>query len=389
MDYPLIGVSPSTMKSAELKMGRAKATLVLDHPFFASFALDSKWHATTDVPTQATDGKQYFWNPNFTATLAVPEVLYVQAHEICHVFLQHCTDRFKNLDQYKVNYAADVVINQMLIEDKIGRIPACAINRPDLYLQGGKTVEGVYAILPDIPEDKRTGAGYGAAGAGPLDQIKYRNVSEAQAQQDAAEMKIKIAQAVQTARMSGKLPGSMKRLLGELLKPVVDWRHVLRDFVTARTKSERSWSRLARRHMGAGVYLPSQSGERMGELAVAIDCSGSCWSFVERFASELRAIVEDVGPSRVHVIYFDTRVMHVDVFEPDDTLNIVARGGGGTTFRCIFDYLADQQLDIEACVVLTDGLDHDFGPEPTYPVLWTTTNSEKFPWGQVVKMKTN
>jgi predicted metal-dependent peptidase len=89
-----------------------------------------------------------------------------------------------------------------------------------------------------------------------------------------------------------------------------------------------------------GIHMPSISGEVLGEVAFAVDCSGSIGDKeLAEFAAEVRAVWEDMCPVRIHVMYFDSEVSHYDKFERDDTLHIEAHGGGGTAFSPVFRYM--------------------------------------------------
>ena len=73
------------------------------------------------------------------------------------------------------------------------------------------------------------------------------------------------------------MEGNANRSINELLKPKVDWREQLRDFVTTICKSKdvSSWKRPHRRFIGQDVYMPSMIGESIGKVAIAIDTSAS------------------------------------------------------------------------------------------------------------------
>ena len=63
------------------------------------------------------------------------------------------------------------------------------------------------------------------------------------------------------------------------------------------------------------------------------------------------------------------------------------KGGGGTDFRPVFDYITEHDLKPETMVYLTD-LYGDFPHEaPAYPVVWAATTNENVPWGDVVRIK--
>ena len=127
--------------------------------------------------------------------------------------------------------------------------------------------------------------------------------------------------------------------------PKVDWRNVLRQFVEKAKNDSRSWARPNRRFISQGIYAPSVGGEVLGELAFAIDCSGSIGQReINEFAAEVRAVWEDGKPVRIHVIYFDSQVCHYEKFERDDDLHIEPHGGGGTAFSPVFRYMDHESI---------------------------------------------
>jgi predicted metal-dependent peptidase len=137
-----------------------------------------------------------------------------------------------------------------------------------------------------------------------------------------------------------------------------------------------------------GLYLPSRSGERLGEIALACDCSGSIsdQDYI-KIATELRTLHADLQPTKLHVVYFDHEVKEVETFGPDVTPQVRRLGGGGTAFSPIWPALANVSEDLACCVVLTDLYCNDFGPAPGYPVLWLTTGQTHAPWGEVTEVK--
>jgi predicted metal-dependent peptidase len=359
------------------RLAKARTSLILSHPFIGTVALGMPMLLDESTPTAQTNGREVRFNPAFLDTLTDEQVTFLVAHECFHPMLEHMY-RLKGRQPNRFNKAADYVINQLLTEERIGRfIPGGCLDKT-LYDAGKGTAEGIYALLPedDGSSPGGTGSDLGEPSGSPAEQ--------AQAQ---AEWRVKVAQAAQAAKMMGKLSANMQRLVGEILSPKVAWEDVLRRFMQRAKTSTRSWSRPNRRFFAQGLYLPSVSGETMGDIVVAVDCSGSITAKdISAFAAEIRAIHEDTQPTSLHVVYFDSKVCHADTFAPDDMVEIKPRGGGGTAFSPIFRHIADAGLHPVACVVLTDLLCSDFGNEPEYPVLWISTHSDKAPWGEVVRV---
>ena len=363
------------------QLARAKTDLILKHPFVGTVAMNMPFELSDKIPTAATNGKRVLFNPKFLESLTGEETIFLVAHECMHPMLEHNYRRFERT-KARWNAAADYVINKLLTDEGIGQMPKMGLLSNEIYEKGGGTSDGIYNILP---EDKET-SGYGGTG---LDECEDGEGTQADLDQQAAEMRVTVAQAAQAAKMMGKLSVGMARLVDEILNPKVDWRDVLQQFVEKCRDDSRSWARPNRRFLSQGMYLPSPDGETMGELVVAVDCSGSIGAEeLNQFAAEVTTIHEDQRPKKITVMYFDSVISHVDEFGKDDELTIAAHGGGGTAFSPIFRKVDELMIEPVACVVLTDLCCNDFGPAPGYPVLWVSNykDGEDTPFGDTVLM---
>ncbi len=261
-------------------------------------------------------------------------------------------------------------------------MPSGGLLDSKLVEAGQGTTIGVYNLLPKETEDKSAGQDGGA-----LDSVKDAGQDQATISQNQSEMRVKVAQAKNAAKMCGKLSGNLERLVDEILKPRVDWKIVLRRFLNTKAKNDLSYSRPKRRFLAEDIYLPSLVGEKLGSIAVAIDCSGSVDQvLLDQFSSEIKSIFSELKPDKIEVIYFDSEILKTEVFTKNDEIKIEPLGGGGTAFSPIFDYLNKQDESPIACVVLTDLCCSDFGIEPKYPVLWATTYLEDAPFGEITKL---
>lgn len=373
------------------KLAKAKAALILDQPFFASLLLSMPMVEDASIPTMATNGDEIRINPAFLDTLSLSETIFVLAHETLHCVFQHMYRRGTR-DLNKWNIAADYVINDTLVREKIGSMLKGVLYDPQLVVAGNGNSEGVYNLLPDSPPNsggKSQGNGTGHPGAGEpggaLDQVNDAAQDAATLSQKESEMRVKIVQAANAAKMQGKLSAGIARLVNEMTATRVDWKSVLRRFLSERAKVDLSYARPKRRYLADDIYLPSLIGEKMGCIAIAVDCSGSIRdAILEAFAAEIKAIIADVAPGMTHVLYFDTEILKQDSFGPEDAFKINAIGGGGTMFSPIFTHIDSSELNPIACVVLTDLECSDFGPAPEYPVLWASIAEGHTPFGETV-----
>ena len=371
---------PADEKRIERLLAKARTALVLEHPFIGNVALNLPYVPDYTIKTAATNGKNIRYNPHFIDSLNDEERKFVVAHECLHPMLEH-TFRRGERNHRVWNQAADYVINKLLDDEKIGKMPQGGLLDNNIHNAGNGTTEGIYNILPQPDDDGNNGHG------DPLDDCNDGGDTPADKAQQEAEWKVRVAQAAQAAKMMGKMSAGLERLVGEILKPKVDWRDVLRKFLEKCKSDQRTWSKFNRRFLAQGIYLPSVSGESLGEIAFAVDCSGSITQeVIDQFAAEILSAKEDGNPTKIHVVYFDSEVSHYESYGRDDDLDIKPHGGGGTAFSPVFAYFAEHDINPVACVFLTDLCCSDFGDQPDYPVLWVSTDEGTAPFGEVVLM---
>jgi len=91
------------------------------------------------------------------------------------------------------------------------------------------------------------------------------------------------------------------------------------------------------------------------------------------------------------VLYFDAKIQRHDELDYGALeFSTRPKGGGGTDFRPIFQYLEDEGIVADAVIVLTDCCGRFPDEEPPYPVLWASIIDPKDlghylpPFGEVV-----
>jgi len=372
------------MATQVTKIDKAKAQIVLDHPFFASILLKRKLTPTKDVPTLAVDARgNIYYNEKFVEDLTVPQLVWGLCHEIGHVVGQHAL-RKKHRDHQKWNYAGDAWINDMLDDCNVGqRIP----NTVDIKGSKDKTSETIYDELPDSPP--QGGKGQGSSGQGwdngLGDDIMQENLSESEIKEIEANGKVEIAQAAQAAKARGKLPGKLADMVADILNVKTPWYDILERYMTDCVKQDYTWTKPNRKHIGAGVYLPSVASEpAMGELAIQVDVSGSISKReLDYYNGHLSRIIKQCNPTKVHVLYTDTDVQKYVEFEQGADVQLEFYSGGGTDMPAGFDFLNDKGIEPAVFVCLTDGYT-GFGEPPSYPVVWCISSNVTADHGETV-----
>ena len=341
--------------------------------------------------TAMTNGVSAWYARDFVAGLTDAELRFLILHESYHVLYQHLTT-YKHLyeqNRRKANMACDYVINLKLVDfdkqtDK-GFIVIPEVGLLDEQYRGMDSAQ-VYALLPEDDgkgKGKGKGQGQGQGEAGDpsdgetMDQHDWEG-ADAMTPEEKKEIERAVDEAVrQGALIAGKMGSGGTRLLDDVLQSKIDWREVLRDFVstTCAGNDYSTWRRPNRRYISSGLYLPSGVSETVGELVIAIDTSGSIGGReLATFLGEVVAIAKAVKPQAVRLLYWDTEVCAAEYYGQDQLDDIVKStkpaGGGGTMVECVPKYLREKQIKPQAAIILTDGyLGGSWGVWHV-PVLW-------------------
>lgn len=313
-------------------------------------------------------------------------------HEVMHNAMGHPWRRDAR-DHSRFNAACDYAIN--------GELQSCGFSLPAGGLfpdasQLGKSAEYIYSRLPQ-PKPGKDGNG-GGAGNGQPQPGKGKpdpagEVRDAPTGKDAdgepasteSDWKQRTAAAAQSAKMQGKLPGGLSRLIETALVTRVDIKSLLLRFFTERVKSDYSWTRPNPRYVSSGLYLPALDSVSMGEVAILCDTSGSVTGPALQFAKGiLEQVLDEVRPSGITLYFVDTKIHGTHRMEPGDPLTWEPKGFGGTNFTSFFKEI-EQSENPPVCIVGISDLAATFGDAPTAPVLWITdTPGATAPFGEVV-----
>jgi predicted metal-dependent peptidase len=197
----------------------------------------------------------------------------------------------------------------------------------------------------------------------------------------------RLAGAAQQAMQAGKMGGSMARLVDHLLQPRLPWRMLLARYMTAMARDDFSYMRPSRREGDA--ILPSLKSSQI-EIVVAIDTSGSIReNEMDEFLSEVSALKGQMR-ARVTLLACDSSLSEDApwVFEPWEEFRcpMQIKGGGGTDFRPVFEWLDQYGQHPELVVYFTDAQGRFPQYEPNYPVIWLVKGKENVPWGQRIQL---
>jgi predicted metal-dependent peptidase len=346
-----------------------------------------------EVPTAITNGRDEKYGRQFIGGLNDAELRFLVLHECYHKLYRHLTtwQHLYNEDANLANQACDYVINIKLYDDNTDGFAVMPKGGLLDHKYRNWDSAAVFNDLKKQPKNNGGGGGKGSAGAGagggkPLDEHDWesaKDMSEGERNELARDIDLAIRQG---ALVAGKTGSGGDRLLQDLLQPKVDWRDVLREFVssTCAGSDYSTWRKPNRRYVSYGMYMPSSISERVGEIVVAIDTSGSIGTQqLTEFLSEVRAVCDTVKPDCVHVLYWDTQVCRAEVYgdttpNPLDALVTSTKpaGGGGTQVECVPEYMTTHGINPKAVIVFTDGYIGSSWGTWSAPLLWCIVNNK-------------
>lgn len=390
-----------------------------------------KQYIVDDFPTACTDGVNERYGRAFVGALEEKPLGFVILHETSHKMCRHLSI-YKKLweeDPRRANMATDYEINIKL--DKLSK--TCNLlempryteallallspkQREALEAEGkglgdyfglldykydGMTVVEIFRALKEEQKERGEGGEEGEDGEGPsgFDDHDWEG-GNSTSKEEQEKMREEIERAIREGQMIAKKygNGSANAELGfdDLLKPKVDWRAQLRDFVrsTCRKMEQSTWRRPNRRFLHQGIIMPTMQGKAIKKLGYMPDASGSMFcgnpTPFHRAMSELEGLVQQLSIDELHLIYWDGAVCQHEVYTPATIKNwrnvTKPRGGGGTNPACITPWLKEKGIKLDAAVVLTDGEVPGWG-QWTVPVLWLITGKATASVGKTIRVE--
>jgi predicted metal-dependent peptidase len=386
-------------------------------PLLFALLVPTEHIATANIPTAATTGTKFYWNPHYILSKSILGLRLIAAHESWHSLYLH-PDRRGSRNLKIWNIAVDYIVNKTVMDDlKLLRYDPSTIFRkelgefltlqqledwcknpnwllnaqsetiPSLTLpkldeereltdqekkaldQHQKTIKFFFAD-PDLPEQFQTAEKlyqhlfdlfkqYPQAGKmvmGNADTIDY-HVDAEETQQEAAK---RVAKAIEMAkRMAGTVPKALEQELGALLQPKIKWQDIIRHQMI-RTKdgnTKNDWTRFRSRALFAGLLIPKRINLQ-SRFAVLLDTSASM-RMEEKIlgVSQLQALderAEGVLVCADSQVYWD-KAIALKRFDRASLSSLKYIGGGGTKLHDFINNYKKHLNEVDFLIVITDG----------------------------------
>lgn len=361
----------------------ARVGLLLRHPFFGNMATRLKIQAADEwLPTAAVDGRHLFYNTQFFNAMNNKEVEFVLAHEILHMVYDHLGRR-ESRNPMLYNIAADYIVNNLLVDDRIGKKPSIVDCYQDFKYRGWSSEEvydelfeqakkngqeAVEALGEMLDEHLDWEDGDGDENDNGEGKVQPR-YSKAELDQIKDEIKEAMIQAASAAG-AGNVPLGVQRLIKEMTESKMNWRELLRQQIQSTIKSDYTFSRPSRKGQMSGAILPSMNFQDTIDLCICIDMSGSIGNDqAADFLGEIKGIMDEYQDYKIKLWCFDTKVYNEQDFSADGGESLIDYeivGGGGTDFMANWIYMKDNDIQPKKFIMFTDGYAWNSWGDPDY-----------------------
>lgn len=366
--------------------------------FWSGVMAVGKTSLSDKTNTAYTDGKNEVYGRAFTDMLPIKQLSFICLHEAIHKGLRHLTV-WRNLfekDPQLANIACDYVVNAIAVKADPNETVIEFPRNPDgtrMGLYDPKYIGWSAAqVFRDLWEEReKNGGGQGQGEGDGFDEHGWEDAeSLPKEEQDALQKEIESAlrRGEAEAKRCGAGKGDIPAEIGQLLRPQIDWRTALREFINAHcaAKDDSTYRRLNRRFHALDLIMPTTYGESLGHIVVGADLSGSTWmddpSPMQKILSEFVGITRMVNPEHVDLLYWDGEVTGHEEYKRGDYESILQsmrpKGGGGTDPRCVERYLHENKIKPDCIVMLTDGeVFNQWGSNWPAPILWVIVGNPK------------
>lgn len=369
---------------------KAKVHLVMEHPFFASLALNLRPEESDKVDTLATDGSIMLYKPTYIEGLSIEQIKGCLAHLVLHCALGHVWRGEALEDEPRWQKAADYATNEELLK--------AGFDLPQGYLHDKSydklNAEQIYTKLPPSKQQQNNQQGKNKQ---PPPKGERQDItdpgkcgavmpSSTSVKEQKAKWKTETAKALMFATQEkGELPDTLERMIRDAVFPKLPWTTLLRDFVQRSARNDYNWTRVNVKHLLRGFVLPTLHSDELPRVLIAVDTSMSISDEqLNRFGTEISGILAAYNTT-TEVVYCDAKVHSTEIFASEDLpIKLHPVGGGGTDFRPVFDYAAKMQESF-ACILFFTDLKGTFPEnEPPWPVSWISTCEGKAPFGDTI-----
>ena len=384
--------------SVREKLAKARAKLMLEHPYIGAIATGLKMVDDPQMLTFGSDGIKLSYNPEYFEKVPLEEVEFALANGAMHVLLKH-TERMERRVGRLWQAATDMTVNSMLLKNGF-TLPPYAYYDPRFE---GMYAEEIYDILTEemtyndtleeseapTPDDAASGkeespSQPSESDKGRVETLQPFDAVESDMEALEAELMAHFEQIFQKYKRQGDLPEGLERVIPVLFEHRIDWRERLYRYIAEYAKSSYSFMPPNMKYLYRGICLPSLSSDLL-RIIIAVDTSGSVdEEMLGYFLSEVSGIMQQYPNYEIDIITADAKVQSHKTYLPGEPFSYEMSGGGGTDFRPVFEYI-ERTIDYPTLLLyFTDGMGTFPKEPPAYDVVWVMPEEKSVPFGEAL-----
>jgi len=363
----------------ETKILKAKASLTLSHPYFGMLSARLKHEQKDTISSYASNGKIFLYNKIFLEQRSIEEIIFIFTNSVMHHVLAHQQRRL-NRKGSLWQLATDFAINNMLHKNGL-KIPIGANYNRDFK---DMFAEEIYEVLKEQYFNNSDNAFVDTQNSEEQIFANLKDIEDDLSAEDESEWLYASSVAQEVANRKSAMPSGLERLAKKVKAKDIDWRFELYNAINRHMRNNYAFMPPNKKHIHRGFVLPSLTSDTLS-LSVAIDTSGSINDeLLGAFIEEFKMIMTSFPTIKIELLIADAKVHTHYTFQGGDKLDFKLKGGGGTDFRPVFDYI-DAHIPMNTMLLyFTDGDGWFPKRVPNYEVLWALSRKAKMPFGKVL-----
>ena len=376
---------------ANTLLTKAKSQLTSKHPYFGMLASRLKHEEDEKIRFYASNGVRFKYNPNFVEKCSIDELIFILTNCVMHHILAHQQRKLKRKGSLW-QLSTDFAINNLLKKSGF-KIPTAAnynsefknMYAEEIYdvLKEQMNYQGSDAFDNKNDNNNTTLTINEAKNSEDKRFANTENIDEELDEKDESQWEYAASLAKEVAMRKSSFPLGLERLAKKMKAKDIDWKFELYNAINRHMRNNYSFMPPNKKHLYRGFALPSLTSDTLS-LIVAIDTSGSINDILlGTFIEEFKSIMQSFPAVSIELIIADAKVHGHYSFQGGENMDFQLKGGGGTDYRPVFEYI-DANLPMSSMLLyFTDGEGIFPRIPPPYEVLWALSqNKKKIPFGR-------
>ena len=402
------------MADMAFDIDKIKKKMLIKYPYFGSTISSVQYQIVGGnhrINTAATDGKTIYVNADFMSTLSEDKQVFIMAHEVCHIALNHI-QRSKGKNHKLWNIATDGVINQHLKKDGLP-MPEGVVDIADAIKLDAEELYQKLLAEKNQQQEQNDGGDQENSQVGHDDHSMWEEATKQKEQkeqgndksnlgnqnqsQDTSEKEIfeknneeKVKRAEDVMR---KINGIRRGLEGQTqevcfenigkAKSVTNWKKMLKK---ALELEDEAWGhKFSDKASGYAARIEDVEYDDKSETEIILDTSGSVSvDLLKNFLRQVKNLLKD---SAIKIGTFNSRFNgFVEIKNESDIDHLKIEVGGGTNFDAASSAFTKRKDVNKIC--FTDGQDSGNAgiKDKRRDIVWISFGNPKFKpdYGKVI-----